>query len=621
MNILSVENLAKSYGERVLFENVSFGLVKGQKVAVVAKNGSGKSTMFQLLMDPNSADSGNVIFRDGVRIGYLNQDSKFPEDLTIEEAILQSSGEKVSMLNRYNQMIENGELEGDEFNDLVVAMENNGVWELEGKMKEILGNLKVHDIQRKIGELSGGQLKRVALAALLLDEPDLMLLDEPTNHLDFDMIEWLEQYLNNPEFTILLITHDRYFLDAVCNEIIEIDLNQIFSYKGGYIYYLEKKADREFNAQRVADKAKSLLKTELEWYRRMPKARTTKSKSRMDNVHEIKKVATSVKKSKSLEIDAKFSRLGSKICEFNKVSHSFGDLKILDKFDYVFKKGEKIGIVGGNGTGKSTFLKILTQELEPNTGTVDIGETIVLGHYKQEGLTFRPDFKVIDVLKEFAEIVELRDGKKISASQLLTQFHFDPKVQHNLVSKLSGGEKRRLYLLTILIQSPNFLILDEPTNDLDLDTLSTLEEYLMDFPGCLIIVSHDRSFLDRLSDHLFVFKGNAEIKDFPGTYTQYREKYKQEVKEKKKEVVVDKAPKEKVKKDNKKVSYKVQFEFDQTEKRMEELEAKKLELEAKVANESLETDALMEVSNEIGKIVDELDELFIRWSELSEEME
>jgi ATP-binding cassette subfamily F protein uup len=341
----------------------------------------------------------------------------------------------------------------------------------------------------------------------------------------------------------------------------------------------------------------------------------------MDNVHEIKKVATSVKKSKSLEIDAKFSRLGSKICEFNKVSHSFGDLKILDKFDYVFKKGEKIGIVGGNGTGKSTFLKILTQELEPNTGTVDIGETIVLGHYKQEGLTFRPDFKVIDVLKEFAEIVELRDGKKISASQLLTQFHFDPKVQHNLVSKLSGGEKRRLYLLTILIQSPNFLILDEPTNDLDLDTLSTLEEYLMDFPGCLIIVSHDRSFLDRLSDHLFVFKGNAEIKDFPGTYTQYREKYKQEVKEKKKEVVVDKAPKEKVEKDNKKVSYKVQFEFDQTEKRMEELEAKKLELEAKVANESLETDALMEVSNEIGKIVDELDELFIRWSELSEEME
>lgn len=621
MNLLSVENLAKSYGERVLFENVSFGLSKGQKVALVAKNGSGKSTMFRLLMDPHSADSGSVIYRDGIRTGYLKQESEFPEDLTIEEAILQSNGEKVSMLNRYNQLIEKGETEGDEFDSLVVSMENNGVWELEGKMKEILGNLKINDINRKIGELSGGQLKRVALAALLLDEPDLMLLDEPTNHLDFDMIEWLEQYLNNPEFTILLITHDRYFLDAVCEEIIEIDLNQIFNYKGGYAYYLEKKAEREFNAQRVADKAKNLLRTELEWYRRMPKARGTKSKSRMEGVHELQKTAKSVKTKKDIEIDTKFSRLGSKICEFKNVSHSFGDLKILDKFEYVFKKGEKIGIVGGNGTGKSTFLKILTQELEPEKGKVSIGETVVLGHYKQEGLTFRPDFKVIDVLKEFAEVVELRDGKKISASQLLTKFHFDPKVQHNFVSKLSGGEKRRLYLLTILIQSPNFLILDEPTNDLDLETLSTLEEYLMDFPGCLIVVSHDRSFLDRLSDHLFVFKGQGEIKDFPGTYTMYREKYKKEEKQKKKEIVAEKKQEEQPKKSTKKVSYKVQYEFDQTEKRMEELENKKSELEDRIANETLETEKLMEVSNEIGKIVEELDELFMRWSELSEEME
>lgn len=620
MNLLSVENLAKSYGERVLFENVSFGLSKGQKVALVAKNGSGKSTLFRLLMDPHSADSGKVIYRDGIRTGYLKQESEFPEDLTIEEAILQSNGEKVGMLNRYNQLIEKGETEGDEFDSLVISMETNGVWELEGKMKEILGNLKINDINRKIGELSGGQLKRVALATLLLDEPDLMLLDEPTNHLDFDMIEWLEQYLSNPEFTILLITHDRYFLDAVCEEIIEIDLNQMFSYKGGYAYYLEKKADREFNAQRVADKAKNLLRTELEWYRRMPKARGTKSKSRMENVHELKKTAKSVKTKKDIEIDTKFSRLGSKICEFKKVSHSFGDLTILDKFEYVFKKGEKIGIVGGNGTGKSTFLKILTQELEPESGKVVIGETVVLGHYKQEGLTFRPDFKVIDVLKEFAEVVELRDGKNISASQLLTKFHFDPKVQHNFVSKLSGGEKRRLYLLTILIQSPNFLILDEPTNDLDLETLSTLEEYLMDFPGCLIVVSHDRSFLDRLSDHLFVFKGNGEIKDFPGTYTMYREKFKKEAKEKKKEIVAEKKQEEPKKATNK-VSYKVQYEFDQTEKRMEELETKKTELEAKIAGDNLETDELMELSNEIGKIVEELDELFMKWSELSEEME
>ncbi len=621
MNLLSVENLSKSYGERVLFEDISFGLNKGQKVSLVAKNGSGKSTLFKLLLDPHSADSGSVVFRDGVRLGYLKQESDFEEGLTIEQAILQSNGEKVSLLNRYNQLIEEGKAESDEFEQVVVEMEQKDVWLLEGKMKEILGNLKIHDLSLRVDQLSGGQLKRVALAALLLDEPDLMLLDEPTNHLDFDMIEWLEQYLTNPEFTILLITHDRYFLDAVCDEIIEIDLQQLFQYKGGYSYYLEKKAEREFNAQREVDKAKNLLRTELEWYRRMPKARTTKSKSRMDAVHDLKDKARSIKSQKNIEIDTKFSRLGSKICEFRKVSYSWEDLKILDKFDYVFKKGERVGIVGGNGTGKSTFLNILTQQIKPQVGEVVIGETVVIGHYKQEGLEFREDHKVIDILKEFAEIVELRDGKKISASQLLTKFHFDPKVQHNYVAKLSGGEKRRLYLLTILIQSPNFLILDEPTNDLDLATLSTLEEYLLDFPGCLIIVSHDRSFLDRLCDHLFVFKGNARIKDFPGTYTEYREVEKKEIKEEKKKEAPKEEPVKVEKKETKKVSYKVQFEFDQTEKRMEELEEEKSKLEAQISDPNLEQDQIMELSNKMGEIVGELDDLFLKWSELAEQME
>lgn len=618
MNLLSVENLGKSYGDRVLFQNVTFGLQKGDKCALVAKNGTGKSTLFQILLDPALADEGRVVFRDGLRIGFLNQSIQLDPSLSVEQAVLQTSGEKVSILREYERLLDTGDTEGEAFQNIMNKMETEDVWKLEGRMKEVLGSLKIHDHQQLIKDMSGGQQKRVALAAVLIDDPDVILLDEPTNHLDFDMIEWLEQYLSKPEFTVLLISHDRYFIDNVSNIIFEIDNQEFYTYQGDYAYYLEKKADREFNEERVADKARNLLRTELEWYRRMPKARTTKSKSRMEAVHDLKDRAKKVHKEKKIEINTKFSRLGSKIIELKNLGHEYGDLKILDKFDYVFKKGERIGIVGNNGTGKSTFLKILSGKITPQKGKVVIGETVNIGYYEQDGLNFKDGQKVIDILKEKAEIVQLRDGKTVSASQLLTQFHFPPDRQYTFVEKLSGGEKRRLYLLSILIQSPNFLILDEPTNDLDLVTLSTLEEYLLDFPGCLLVVSHDRSFLDRLCDHLFIFKGNAEIKDYNGLFSEYRMAAKKEKSNPPKE----EAPKEKevepVKEKANKVSYKDKFEFEQVEKRIEELEGIKTTKEALIIEAGSDQEQLMKITEELVPILEELQQCYDRWDELAE---
>ena len=616
ISYLQIENLSKSYGDKILFTDINFGVLQGQKIALIAKNGAGKTSLLNIITGKDGQDSGNITFRKDIKLGYLEQIPDINENNTVINELFNSTDPVLSVIRDYEKMIESGQEDG--MTDILEKMDLHKAWDYEVKVKQILSKLKITNLDQPISELSGGQKKRIGMAKVLITDPDLLILDEPTNHLDLEMIEWLEEYLKKSKGTLLMVTHDRYFLDRVCNEIIEMDATNIHSYKGNYSYYLEKREERIHNQNSEANKAKSLLKTEQEWMRRMPQARGTKSKARIDAFYDIKDKAGMGHKEEKLDIDIKSARLGTKILEFDHLNKSFGDLKILNDFSYKFQRGEKIGIIGKNGTGKSTFLNIITQNMEADSGNIEIGETVVYGYYKQDGIKINESQKIIEVIKEIAESIDLGNGKEMSASQFLEYFLFPTKTQYNQVSKLSGGEKRRLYLMTILMKNPNFLILDEPTNDLDIMTLNVLEDYLRNFNGCLIIVSHDRYFMDKVVDQMFVFEGQGQIRNFPGNYTLYRDA--QLVEELKLKLIAKpvKVKKEKPKQLTKiKMSFNEKREFEQLEKDMESLNEEKDALEMSMSS-GISNEDLMVKSDRIQEVMDLLDEKEMRWLELSE---
>ena len=619
MNYLSVENISKAFGEKVLFEGLNFGLNYGDKVALVANNGSGKTSMLKIIAGKDVPGTGKVTVRNGIRIGYLEQEPVFNEKLTVNELLYSSNVEVVRIIREYESALEMqtndyNETTAERFEKSSVNMEKVDGWNFDNKLKQILSKFKIVDLEAKVEMLSGGQKKRLALALLLIDAPEMLLLDEPTNHLDIEMIEWLEDYLKNENITLLMITHDRYFLDRVCNHILELEDGKLYHHKGNYSYFLLKRDERESNFNVELSKAGRLMKKELEWIRKSPKARTTKSKARVDNFEVIKTKATSKKIKQELKLEVKMSRVGGKILELKKVYKSYGDLKILSGFDYTFKNGERIGIIGRNGVGKSTFLNIITQSLEADSGKINVGETIVYGYFTQKGIQLKQNKRVIEVLKDIAEVIVMSDGKKITASQLLEHFMFPSSMQFTYVSKLSGGEKRRLYLLTVLMKNPNFLILDEPTNDLDLLTLNKLEEFLLDFKGCLILVSHDRYFMDKLTDHLFIFKGNGVIKDEYSSYSEYRIKINKELKlEKKKEKkVLSKSGKENT------FSYENRKEHKSLERQIEKLEEQKKQMEDFFKDSSVSYDLMHHKGKELEALNNLLDDKLNRWMELEE---
>ena len=624
MNLISVESLAKDYGERILFEDLSFGLSRGNKMALVANNGTGKSSMLKIIADKDVPSSGEVTLRKGIEVGYLSQNSDFDESLTIQQLVDSAQSRVSNIIAEYEKAVENQTNDFSEENQnkvegLTLLMDQYSAWDYDRRIKQILSKFKITDLSQKVGKLSGGQKKRLSLSLLLIDEADVLLLDEPTNHLDVEMIEWLEKYLSQQKITLLMVTHDRYFLENVCNHILELENGQLYHHKGNYSYFLEKREERESNFNVEIQKAGKLMKKELDWVRRSPKARTTKSKSRLQSFERIKEKANSGVKKSELKLEVKMSRVGGKILELKNIRKSYGDLCILDGFDYTFKKGERIGILGNNGVGKSTFLNILTGKEQVDSGKVNLGETIVYGYFSQGGIEVKEDKRVIEVLKDIADVIILANGSKISASQMLEHFMFTPEMQYTYVSKLSGGELRRLYLLTVLMKNPNFLILDEPTNDMDLLTLTKLEEFLLDFKGCLIIVSHDRYFMDKLTEHMFIFKGDGVIQDFYGSYSEFREKQKEDEKQLK-SVEKKNAPvtvKERVKK---KVSYKEKYEYGELEKEIDVLEKEKEELEQSLLNPTLSVDEIVENSKRLSEIENQIEVKSFRWMELDELM-
>lgn len=614
---LQVENLTKSFGDLVLFNGISFGIAEGQRIGLIAKNGSGKTTLLNILAGKEGYDEGKITFRRDLRVGYLEQSPKYPEELTVLEACFYHGNSTVELIKEYERCMETPGNPG--MDELLVRMEHEKAWDYERRAKQILSQLKIRDFSQKIGHLSGGQLKRVALANILITEPDLLILDEPTNHLDLDMTEWLEEYLNRGSLSLLMVTHDRYFLDRVCSEIIEIDNCQLYSYKGNYSYYLEKRQERIEATNAEIARANNLYRTELEWMRRMPQARGHKARYREEAFYELEKVAKQRTYDANVKLDVKASYIGSKIFEADHLCKRFGDLKILDDFSYIFARYEKMGIVGNNGTGKSTFIKILMGLEKPDSGTLDIGETVRFGYYSQEGLQFNEQMKVIDVITDIAEVIELGNGKRLTASQFLQHFLFTPETQHSYVYKLSGGERRRLYLCTVLMRNPNFLVLDEPTNDLDIVTLQVLEEYLQNFKGCVIVVSHDRYFMDKVVDHLLVFKGQGDIRDFPGNYSDYRD-WKLAKAEHEKEAAKPKEEKtQRVRlNDKRRMTFKERKEFEQLEKEIVALEEEKKQIEEALCSGTLSVDELTEKSKRLPLLNDELDEKTMRWLELSE---
>ena len=614
---LQVENLTKSFGDLVLFNGISFGIAEGQRIGLIAKNGSGKTTLLNILAGKEGYDEGKITFRRDLRVGYLEQSPKYPEELTVLEACFYHGNSTVELIKEYERCMETPGNPG--MDELLVRMEHEKAWDYERRAKRILSQLKIRDFSQKIGHLSGGQLKRVALANILITEPDLLILDEPTNHLDLDMTEWLEEYLNRGSLSLLMVTHDRYFLDRVCSEIIEIDNRQLYSYKGNYSYYLEKRQERIEATNAEIARANNLYRTELEWMRRMPQARGHKARYREEAFYELEKVAKQRTYDANVKLDVKASYIGSKIFESDHLCKHFGDLKILDDFSYIFARYEKMGIVGNNGTGKSTFIKILMGLEKPDSGTLDIGETVRFGYYSQEGLQFNEQMKVIDVITDIAEVIELGNGKRLTASQFLQHFLFTPETQHSYVYKLSGGERRRLYLCTVLMRNPNFLVLDEPTNDLDIVTLQVLEEYLQNFKGCVIVVSHDRYFMDKVVDHLLIFKGQGDIRDFPGNYSDYRD-WKLAKAEHEKEAAKPKEEKtQRVRlNDKRRMTFKERKEFEQLEKEIAALEEEKKQIEEALCSGTLSVDELTEKSKRLPLLNDELDEKTMRWLELSE---
>lgn len=623
-SFLQVDGLTKSFGDLVLFNEISFGIAEGERIGLIAKNGSGKTTLLNILVGKESYDSGSVVFRRDLRVAYLEQDPIYPEELTVLQACFHSGNEVTDLIAEYEKAMGSGD--HSNLDAILQKMDILQAWDYEHRAKQILAQLKITDFDQKISELSGGQLKRVALANVLITEPDLIILDEPTNHLDLDMVEWLEEYLQRSRLSLLMVTHDRYFLDRVCNDIIEIDQKQLYQYKGNYSYYLEKRDERISAQNSEIDRANNLMRKELEWMRRQPQARGTKAKSRIDAFYDLEKKAQQVRDAGNVQLQMKGSYIGNKIFEAEHVYKAFGDIKILEDFNYIFARYEKLGIVGNNGTGKSTFIKMLMGEVAPDKGSFDIGETVKFGYYSQDGLKFDEQMKVLDVIQNIAEVIDLGNGNKLTASQFLQHFLFPPEKQHNFVYKLSGGEKRRLYLCTVLITNPNFLVLDEPTNDLDIVTLNILEEYLQQFKGCVIVVSHDRYFMDKVVDHLMAFQGNAKIKDFPGNYTEYREwKEIQEVLEKEKELAEkpkeDKsqiaAPKAEEKK---KLSFKDKREFEELDALIPQLEGEKANLENELSSGTLSNDELLSKSTRISELIDQIEEKTMRWMELSELM-
>ena len=614
---LQVEGLTKSFGDLVLFRDISFGIGEGQRVGLIAPNGSGKTTLLNVLAGKDGHDAGNIVFRRDLKVGYLEQSPTYPEELTVLEACFYHGNETVNLIREYEHCLETPGNPG--LDDLLLRMDHANAWDYERKAKQILSQLNVRHFSQPVGQLSGGQLKRVALANVLINEPDFLMLDEPTNHLDLDMTEWLEEYLKQGALSLLMVTHDRYFLDRVCSEILEIDNKQIYSYKGNYSYYLEKRQERIDATNAEIARANNLYRTELEWMRRMPQARGHKARYREEAFYELEKVAKQRSYNREVKLDMKASYIGSKIFEADHLCKRFDDVVILDDFSYIFARYEKMGIVGNNGTGKSTFIKILMGLETPDSGVLDIGETVRFGYYSQEGLQFDEQMKVIDVVQDIAEVVELGNGKRLTASQFLQYFLFTPEKQHSYVYKLSGGERRRLYLCTVLMRNPNFLVLDEPTNDLDIVTLQVLEEYLQNFKGCVIVVSHDRYFMDKVVDHLLVFNGQGDIRGFPGNYTDYREWKEAKMRqEKKDEKQVDPKTAKVRLNDKRRMSFKERREFEQLELDIAALEAEKAQIEAALCSGTLSVEELTDKSKRLPALNDELDEKTMRWLELSE---
>lgn len=628
MNYLLVENLSKSYGEKQLFKNITFGLNRGQKVALIARNGTGKTSLLNIIMEKDIPDEGRVVIRKDIKVSYLPQAPEFDEELTVLDALLTSENDYFTAISNYERalalMTKEDNAEHREILEKAMSqMDAKDAWNYENRIKEILSRLKIGEVERKIKMLSGGQKRKLALARILIEDVDLLLLDEPTNHLDIDMIEWLEGVLSKQKTSILVVTHDRYFLDNVCDEIIEIDRNEVFHYRGDYAYYVEKKAERLFNEQQEVAKARNLYKKELDWMRRMPKARTTKSKARIDSFYDLEDKARKKVEEKVPEFQVKTSRIGKKILELNHIHKRFGDLQVIKDFSHTFKRGERIGVVGPNGVGKSTLFKLIMGELKPDKGTIVKGQTMVFGYFSQEDPVIKDGMRVIDIVREVADEIPFGASSTLSAAQFLYYFNFDNSTQSNFYRNLSGGEKRRLHLVLTLVHNPNFLILDEPTNDLDIPTLNILEDFLLKYPGCLMVTTHDRAFLDKISDHLFVFEGEGKIRDYHATYTEYRKmKLEQEQKERKlrKEVKEQVSPPKPQKKSNK-PSFKQKKEFELLTAKIEDLERAKAEIMAKLNAGDGSPDDFSDWSQQFAQIEAELEEAEMLWLELSEIME
>ena len=624
MNLLSVENISKSYGELVLFEQLSFGVNKDQKIALIAKNGSGKTAILNILSGLDQPDQGIVNYRKDIKVSFLAQEPILAENSTIEQCILASDNEVLKVIANYEKALLDMD-NADGYQKAFDAMDRHAAWDFETQYQQILSKLKLDDLQLKVSALSGGQKKRVALANALLNKPDLLILDEPTNHLDLEMIEWLEVYFAKENITLFMVTHDRYFLERVCNEIVELDQGQLYTYKGNYAYYLEKKEARLSQEQVEQHKSKRLFKKELDWMRRQPKARTTKSKSRIDDFAQIKERAHQRRQDHEIQLEIDMERMGTKILECHKLFKSFGDKSILDGFDYNFLRGERIGIIGKNGTGKSTFLNILTGKESVDGGKIVVGDTIKFGYYTQDGIPSKSGQKVIDVIREFGDYIPLKKGRQISAQQLLERFLFDRKKQYDFVEKLSGGERKRLYLCTVLIQNPNFLILDEPTNDLDIVTLNVLESFLLDYPGCLLVVSHDRYFMDKIVDHLFVFRGAGYIEDFPGNYSDFRAYEDSQDQEqepiKPKSIQQQTAAKTATTTQKQKISFNEQKEYQQLESKIRSLEKDKLALEQSFFEEGLSVETIEDRSKKLQEVIETIELKTMRWFELAAKIE
>jgi ABC transport system ATP-binding/permease protein len=621
MHYVSAENLGKSYGVKPLFENISFHISEGDKIALVAKNGSGKSTLLKIIAEKEFTDEGKIWINKDVDVAFFEQEPQLEENKTVLDNIFHIAHPVINVIKEYEAAIDDGN--DEKITGMLAKMDEINAWDFDSKVKQILGKLNIHNLQQKVSTLSGGQKKRIALAKTLIDigfehKHVLLIMDEPTNHLDVEMVEWLEHYLGKENVTLLLVTHDRYFLDNVCEEVWELENGKLHFYKGDYGNFLEKKAQREESEAASIDKARNLYRKELEWMRKQPKARTTKSKSRIDNFYEVEKRARQQLQEQQMELQSKMNRLGGKTVELKKVYKAYGDKSILKGFDYTFKKGERVGIVGKNGTGKSTFVNIVQGIEKADNGKINIGDTVVFGNYSQKGLEIKEDVRVIEYVKGIAENFPLANGASLSASQFLNLFLFPPEQQYTYISKLSGGEKRRLHLLTILFRNPNFLILDEPTNDLDLPTLSVLENFLLDFQGCLLIVSHDRYFMDRLVDHLFVFEGNGEVRDFPGNYSQYREWLKEKDADPPEEKKPEAFRQAQVQSAKRKLSYKEQREFEMLEGQLTDLEIEKKEISEKLSSAGLGFEELQKLSERIVEISGLIDQKELRWLELSE---